>query len=411
MPTLILQAVPMRIVLFTDAYHPQVSGLVSSIDEFCRCLTERGHQVRIVCPSYPSYSAEADDRFPCIRVPSMSAFVASNDRLAIPWRESEALREVDAFDPEVVHIQTEFSIGFLGKWYCRTRGKPVLATCHTHYEMYAKGYFPWAPEALCRLVARTGMRMAYRRVDHIVTPSLHIRDVMRSYGLDRNFVVIPTGVDARLFRPRPEEAAVYRKDLARRYPGFGKGPLLLYAGRIGQEKNLSLLAAAMSTLVARFPELRLLMVGDGPRKTELHQEFRRYGLQDQVLWTGFQPRELLPVIYSAADIFVFPSTTETQGLVTIEAMLCGTPVVGVDKMGSAEILAGDRGGFLTSDDPDAFAAAVARLLEDPVLRAAKAEEARIHARRWTIDNACDLMERLYSNVFGTRDGEPEEASK
>jgi glycosyltransferase involved in cell wall biosynthesis len=212
-------------------------------------------------------------------------------------------------------------------------------------------------------------------------------------------VVIPTGVDETLFFPHPEEAEEFKRKLAVRHAGFGEGPLLVYIGRIGQEKNLTLLADAMVRIVGEAPDTNLLMVGDGPRKAELRQAFRQRGLEEHVAWLGFLPRSRLPAIYSAADIFVFPSKTETQGLVTIEAMLCGTPVVGMNIMGTAEILQGDVGGLLTEDNPLDFAKKVLHLLRDPALRAAKSAEALRHAQRYTIGNSCDQMEQLYTRIF------------
>ena len=134
----------MRIAIFTDAYHPRVSGLVSSIDEFAHGLEARGHTVLIICPSYPAKRMTGThDDARVLRVPSGSAVVDPEDRLALPWREAEALRRVEAFKPDVVHIQTEFSIGNLGRRYCRAHGLPVISTCHTHYEMYIGNYVPF----------------------------------------------------------------------------------------------------------------------------------------------------------------------------------------------------------------------------------------------------------------------------
>ncbi|MFA6007905.1 MAG: glycosyltransferase [Candidatus Shapirobacteria bacterium] len=391
----------MRIAFFSDAYHPRVSGQVASIDEFCKCLTERGHDVCIVCPSYPPERMHSrPDPFRTIRVPSGSAIVSEDDRLAIPWRLGEAERAVDEFRPQAVHVQTEFSIGALGRRYCRRRGIPIVSTCHTYYEQYIQWYLPLLPEFLSRPAVRAWLRKVYAEDDLIVTPSRHICDVLRGYGIDREFAIIPTGVDERMFYPRPEQAAKYRKELERNHPGFTQGALLIYAGRISQEKNLEILAEAMARMLRDAPGTRLLMVGDGPHKTDFQQMFRRRGLHDKVIWTGLLPRESLPVIYSAADIFVFPSVTETQGLVTIEAMLCGTPIVGVNRMGTAEILEGDAGGFLTENDAADFAEKTLALIRDPALRARKAAEAVRAAQRWTIGHACDQMEEVYQNLFG-----------
>lgn len=391
----------MRIAIFSDAYHPRVSGQVASMDEFCKSLTERGHEVCIVCPAYPPERMEGiRDPFYTIRVPSGSALVSEDDRLAIPWRESEAMRELDSFGPQAVHVQTEFSLGAMGRRYCRRRGIPIVSTCHTFYEMYIHWYLPLLPTIASRPLVKAWLRAVYANDALIITPTNRIREVMQSYGIDKEFAVIPTGVDERVFRPRPRESREYRTKLEERLQGGEPHKLLVYVGRISQEKNLELLADAMKLILTREPKAHLLMVGDGPKRTEIFHEFQRRNLGRHMSWTGLVPREELPVVYSAADVFVFPSVTETQGLVTIEAMLCGTPVVGVNQMGTGEIMAGDKGGFLADNNPEDFADKVCALLADPELRAKKSREAMDHARRWTIGHACDEMELIYTRIFG-----------
>ncbi|TXT47492.1 MAG: glycosyltransferase [Spirochaetes bacterium] len=390
----------MRIVFFSDAYHPRVSGQVVSIDEFSHELTERGHEVCIVCPAYPQERmAGHEDRFRTIRVPSGTAFVSGEDRLALPWHSYDVLRQVDDFDPQAVHIHTEFSIGSMGRRYCRSRGLPVLSTCHTHYAMYMEGYLPFLSKRVGLQVARAWLRSIYSRDDLIITPSKSIRDEMIENGIDREFFVIPTGVDDRVFRPRPEEGAEFRKVLARERPGFEGAHLLLYVGRIGKEKNIDLLVRALPRVFAKDPKARLLIVGEGPYREELSQFLASQPLAEKVAWMDYQPRSRLPAIYSAADLFTFPSKTETQGLVTIEALLCGTPVVGVDEMGTGEILAGDVGGFLSKDDPEDYAEGILQLLLDPALRREKSEQGLAHARLWSIPALCDKIEALYHRMF------------
>jgi glycosyltransferase involved in cell wall biosynthesis len=269
--------------------------------------------------------------------------------------------------------------------------------------MYLKEYLPLMPKDLGRIGIRLWLRSVYSGDDLIVTPSRNIRDVLLGYGLDRPYKVIPTGVDEKLFSPKPDEARVMRGRLAESHPGFSRGPLLVYIRRIRKEKNLNLLAEAFVLISREAPDARLLMVGEGPLKPELQRFFRAAGLEDKVVWMDYLARDRLPVIYSAADIFVFPSKTETQGLVTIEAMLCGTPVVGVNQMGTAEILEGDSGGLLAEDNPADFAGKALSLIRDPCLRQAKAKQAREHALAWSTSKACDRIEDLYTRLFGRHD--------
>jgi glycosyltransferase involved in cell wall biosynthesis len=341
------------------------------------------------------------DSFATIRVPSGSALVSSEDRLALPWYEWDVLRKVDEFRPDIIHIHTEFSVGAMGRRYCRNRGFPIISTCHTHYELYMKGYLPFLPERMGKKTARTWLKSIYARDDIIITPSRSIMEELKGYGIKRNFAVIPTGVDDRVFYPRLAESLAFRQRLEESRPGFGQAHLLLYIGRIGKEKNIDLLASALPEIFGKDPLARLLIVGEGPHKTELQESIQERGLADKVVWMNYQPRSMLPAIYSAADVFTFPSKTETQGLVTIEALLCGTPVVGVNEMGTAEILEGNRGGFLAEDNPADYAEKVLQLTQNPELRATKAAEGLAHAQAWTTVKACRRMETLYLSMSRT----------
>jgi len=231
----------MRIAIFSDAYHPRVSGQVASMDEFCKSLSERGHEVCIVCPAYPPERMKrVKDLFYTIRVPSGSALVSEDDRLAIPWKEGEAMRELDAFDPQAVHVQTEFSLGAMGRRYCRKRGIPIVSTCHTFYEMYIHWYLPLLPNVAARPLVKAWLRSVYANDTLIITPTNRIKDVMQSYGIDKEFAVIPTGVDERVFKPMPQESGEYRARLEEGLHGDGPRKLLVYVGRISQGKNLGL---------------------------------------------------------------------------------------------------------------------------------------------------------------------------
>jgi len=392
----------MRIAFFTDSYHPVVSGVVSSLDGIAKGMVERGHEVRIICPEFPpDRMQDVSDDEKILRVPSGTAIVTP-DRIGFPWRTAETWKLVEEFQPDIVHMQTEFTLGAMGRNYCRYSGLPVLSTCHTYYEMYMGSYLPFLPRTPAKALCRSWIKATYFNDDFIIVPSKHIREVLQGYGLKKEYRVIPSGVDERMFKPEPEAGLAFRRSLAAERPGFGEGPLLMYAGRIGLEKNLDMLASAMRTVFAARPDTRLLMVGGGPARDEVESIFQKMGLNDRVAWFGFMKRSQLPAIYSACDLFVFPSTTETQGMVTIEAMLCGLPVVGVARMGTAEIMAGDEGGLLSPDDPEVFAEKVLTLIEDGELRSQKASEARSHGMKWSLGACLDKLEGFYGHVRDSR---------
>ncbi|WP_304226141.1 glycosyltransferase [Gracilinema caldarium] len=370
--------------------------MVSSMDEFAKNLVKRGHKLLIVCPSYPELDVMAlEEPVPTLRIPSLPAVVSKEDRLAKLWYEPEVFRELDAFKPDVVHIQTEFSIGQMGRRYCHHRGFPIISTCHTHWEMYISNYLHFLPPFLGKTIARILMRQVYNRDTVVIVPSRQIEAVLRRYGVQREIVCIPNGVDNSLFYPRLQEASEFRAKIAQRFPALSSGPILLFAGRLGYEKNVLLLMDAFIKVLQEISEANLIFIGDGPVREELRHKAQNAGIQNHVHFTGYVPRTELPLYYSIATIFTFPSVTETQGLVTIESMLCGTPVVGVNEMGTAEVMEGERGGLLAENNAESVAEKILLLLKNPSLLEQKRQEALAQGQRWTIENSCTLLENVY----------------
>lgn len=389
----------MNIAFFSDAYRPRINGVVSSMDEFAKNLQKRGHRVVIVCPTYPELDeGNIDEPIPTIRVPSLPAVFSSEDRLAQLWSEPEVFRQMDAFAPDVIHVQTEFSIGGMGRRYCKKRGYPVLSTCHTHWEMYISNYLHFLPHRLNQSIVRALMQRIYNKDSIVIVPSRQIEAVLRRYGVQREMVCIPNGIDNSLFYPQPEKAMALRNRLSEKYPALAEGPILLFAGRLGYEKNVFLLLESFITIHKEIPKANLVFVGNGPVLHELQQRVHDAGLDAYVHFTGYVPRDELPLYYSMASIFAFPSITETQGLVTIEAMLCGTPVVGVNEMGTAEVMAGEQGGLLAENSAPSVAEKILMLLNNPKLLALKKQEALAHGNLWTIERSCTILEDLYHRV-------------
>lgn len=391
----------MKIAYVSDCYWPRVNGVSVSVQTFAESLRARGHEVLIFCPRYPDDGLYVDKPH-LMRLSSVRSFFSKEDRSTHPLAFAEMLPELDAFAPDVIHVQTEFAFGNLGRVYAKLRGYPVVSTCHTHWEEYFEHYVPAVPSRVTRAAARAVMKSAYRRDAEIVVPTQRIARVLRDYGIRKPLTLIPTGVDPDFFVADPGRDERVLGDLLKRFPRLERGPRLLFVGRIGQEKNIEFLFPVLKSILSRHPQASLLLVGDGAQRPSIQRAAEEAGLGDVCLFAGFLPREDLPSVYAAVDVFVFPSKTETQGLVTIEAMACGTPVVAIGEMGTADVMAGDNGGFMVKDDPHEFASRVLDLLDDPGLRAAKAAEAQDYARGWTSEKMTDRLLAVYERAAAKR---------
>ncbi len=379
-----MDAIPgpqLTIGMFSDTYVPETNGVVTSIVSTVRALRRRGHRVIIVGPAHPHGDEEHPDVFH-LRSTSFPFYPGFRLAFPLPAKLVAGLPNVP-FD--VIHAHTFFFIGCLGAYLAHMRRMPLFFTYHTRFEDYTH-YLP-VHQRITRPQAVWLSREFSNRCDLVIAPSNGTAELLRSYGVTAPFSLLPGGVDLESFGPSdvvPDAIA-----------NSGDGPVLLSVGRLGKEKNLDLLLDAFAKLGDRWPHARLLIVGDGPHRAELEQRAGTLGIGDRVAFLGaLEQRELGPY-YRNADLFVFTSVTETQGLVIVEALAHGLPVVAVDCPVSREIIVGDAG-LLTQADAGAFAAALAEFLsESAQRRAARGEAARHAAAPFGVDALAQRLEGLY----------------
>jgi glycosyltransferase involved in cell wall biosynthesis len=396
----------MKIVMFTDAYWPRVNGVTVSVDTFSRSLIKAGHDVMIICVNYPdSESGEASipegkvsNLLKIVRVPSMPAIISKEDRVANFSKWFWVAKQIDVFRPDIIHINTEFTIAEFGFLYGKIYNLPILYTFHTMWEDYAANYLPMFPVFFCRFIARSILKTILKRAYKVIVPTPQIEAVVKKYNVKKETFLLPTGIDPGLFEHDKAESAEFRKKFEGRYPALRGSRILLFAGRIAREKNLGFLLDILPAIRSRYPEAVLLCAGNGPDLEYFRKEAEERGIGEYCVFTGYMERTDLALVYAMSDIFVFPSLTETQGLVTLEAMFSGTPVVAIGELGTAMVMGGDNGGFMVKNDPEEFTARVFDLLDDDDLYRRKALEARSHAAAWSIDSLTKKLETIYRNT-------------
>ena len=387
----------MRVVLTTDTYWPRINGVTVSVDTFQREFWKKGVEAYVFAPEYHNKIEEHEH---IIRLAAFTLFISPEDRLALPFLKKAFYRKMDLIQPDVVHVQTEFTTYLLAKDYCKKRGIPIVMTCHTYFEQYINHYMPYLPRKWARLFARTVTRGVYNNADRIICPTTLMRDVLVDYGVKKPIEIIPTGIAPEDFEGVSKEKEKKSSFLFSLFPNIKGKKVLLFTGRIGQEKNVSFLLDVVKLLKTDFPEIMLLLAGDGPFMEGLKKLVRKYNLTENVIQLGYIDRKLIKYVYALADVFTFPSKTETQGLVTTEAMLCGTPVVAIDRMGNSEVMKGEKGGFLVEDSVEDFTSKVKLLLTDEKLYKKKSEEALKYAGSWPVAGVeADRILELYRDVI------------
>jgi glycosyltransferase involved in cell wall biosynthesis len=382
----------MNILMVSDVYFPRVNGVSTSIRTFRDELRAAGEQVTLIAPGYGSEAREPG----VIRVPAHTVPLDPEDRLmqrSVALRLTDRLRD-EAYD--LVHIQTPFAAHYVGIELARRLQLPCVATYHTFFEEYLFHYVRFLPRSWLRALARNYSRDQCNALDAVIVPSTAMHDVLLRYGVHTPMHVLPTGIPLRRFRGGDGLAF-------RAWHGIAPHrPLALYVGRVAGEKNIGFLLHAVRRALQDVPELLLVVSGDGPALGSLQRNAFQLGVQDSVLFIGYLDRDMeLPHCYAAADAFVFASQTETQGLVLLEAMAAGVPVVALSVMGTRDILRAGRGALVAPDDPAEFAAQLAALLRDALLRERLAVEARAYAEEWEDRKLAFRLRSLYADVIAT----------
>lgn len=394
----------MNILMLSDVYFPRVNGVSTSIRTYARALTRMGHRVTLVAPDYGQGARQAQaafdaEGFEVIRVPARVLFFDPEDRLFErgPLARAEQLLQRRHWD--VVHIHTPFRAHGLGVRLARATGVRTVETYHTYFEEYVGHYLPWLPEFITRAFARRASRHLCDGVDHLIVPTAEMVGVLDRYGVRTPSTVLPTGIDLDEFAGG---------DGARFRAAHGIAPdqpVLVTVSRLALEKNIGFLLRVAARLVPRWPRLVFIVAGEGPDAARLRALASELGLDDNVRFFGNLERTTtLLDAYKAGDLFVFASPTETQGLVLIEAMALGVPIVSTAVMGTATVLRDARGAQVSDEDEDAFAGHVDALLRDPVRRMQLAAAAPGDARAWAAPALMRQVEALYASLAPADDG-------
>ena len=404
--------------MFSDAYWPRVNGVTVSVDSYSRSLMKAGHEVLIICSFYPEGldvplsildNQKTVEGPRIVRVPSVPVLISKEDRIAKFNKWFWVFKQVELFGPDIIHINTEFVIAEFGFWYAITHNLPAIFTFHTMWEEYGPNYFPMFPSFIVKFVIRGILKNILNRSYRVIVPTPQIDDVVHKYKPKAETCLLPTGIDPELFEHDQAETAVFREKLEGLYPRLRGKRILLFAGRVAKEKNISFLLHILPGILARFPDVVLLIAGNGPDLDYFQEEAQKAGVEENCVFSGYMERTDLALTYTIAEVFVFPSLTDTQGLVTLEAMLSGTPVVAIGALGTLMVMGGDNGGFMVKNDAGEFTARVLQLLEDRELHLGKSQEARRHACAWSIDELTKKLVGIYEssvNAYREEYGEP-----
>ena len=385
----------MNILFISDVFFPRVNGVSTSINTFATELRALGHQVTLIAPSYTDEDKQEEW---IVRVPSHKIYFDPEDRLMnfgklkalLPWIRDKHF--------DVIHIHTPFTAHYVGIHFGKKLDIPVVETYHTFFEDYLHHYLPFIPQFISRKLARTISRRQCNAVDGIVSPSKPMLDVLKQYGIKTPADVVATGLDASSFANVDGEHFRISHDIP-----LGQ-PMLLFVGRVAHEKNINFLLEMHVKLLKNHPDTLLVITGEGPAEESIKQSIDKLGITNKVRMIGYLDRshELI-ACYKAADIFVFASKSETQGLVLLEAMAQGTAVVALAELGTKSILIEGEGVLIAKDDINDFADKVSILLSDAPKRQMIGEKGRQYAKeKWGAGVLAKKVAKFYKSTINQK---------
>lgn len=368
----------MKIALFTDTFYPEINGVAGTLKRYTEYLDSQNISYKIFAPNTQSnqYALSHIHTFK-----SFPFFLYPECRLAFP-NLLDIKSELLSFGPQLIHVATPFNIGLCGVYYAKKLNIPLVGSYHTDFNYYLQYY---DLQFLAKYLWKY-LNWFHRHFKKIFVPSIETMSQLKHHGFT-NLELWPRGVDCRNFHPN------YNKQTVRKKLGIQKKYLLTYVGRLAPEKNVDLVLSIAKSLPAEInQDVQWLIVGDGPLRTELQKE-----APANMVFTGYLQGEALVEAYAASDIFVFPSSSETFGNVVLEALACGTPVVGANSGGVKSIVqSGLTGKLVEPGNVSEFIYSILVLLKHDSLRYQMGMEGRKYAltQKW---------EGIFENLLSSYD--------
>lgn len=384
---------PLRVAMVSNNYFPFVSGVSVSVDRLRNGLRHLGHTVQLLVPRYRE-TWQDDDGIQ--RIPTLMAFGQKNEfRLTNPFsvRFRRRLRD---FKPDLIHVHHPFWLGSMGRFMGRRLKVPVVYTYHTRLEHYA--HFVPLPGALFRnLISHSLIKHFSNRCQGVIVPTYSAEEYLRMIGVKTPTLVQPTGIDVARF------AQVEGKQLQALREQLGVDParkILISVSRISQEKNISFMLEALAELQAQgHDDFHLLLIGDGPDLETTQTQIDTLKLTTRATLVGAVAPDRMALYYHLGDMFVFASTSETQGMVILEAMSAGLPVVAVRSSGIDDVVRQGFNGFKTPQNRQVWGQKVVALKDDAALRQQLGDQASQFAQDFDIGNFASTVNTFYAEVL------------
>jgi glycosyltransferase involved in cell wall biosynthesis len=384
----------MNIAIFTNNYLPNPYGVTVSVETFRAELEKRGHTVYIFAPKWKGYG---DNNPQVFRYPSIDIEFKFRFPLPIPcsWKMRRTLK---ALKIDIIHSQHPNLLGSAARRFARKKKIPLVFTWHTLYDQYTN-FIPLVPKSW---VARYIIKKATAYANHsdaVIAPTASIIPILKKWGVQKEIIPIATGIKAEEFDGADQE-------VVRKKYGIASDEIVLFlVSRLTEEKNIEFIFRSVKAVLVQKEKVKFLVAGDGYLVPELKKYCEENKIADSVIFTGLISHEELKNYYASADIFVYGSKSETQGIIPLEAMYMRLPIVAVDSTGISSLALNKANGFLVREDEKEFSDAILKLINDAELRKRFAEASGKIARdNFTSEVCADKLLKVYAMTISDKNG-------
>lgn len=376
----------MKIGFFTDGYLPQINGVATSTEELAVSLRKIKNKVTVVAPNFPNFKDKGKN---VLRLKSVKIYRNPDIRIAYMFPD-RILGQVITKDFDAIHGFSGGSIPSLGLALAKMKRKPYVFTYNTRWNQYT--HYILNGRVVKPKAVEKAMTVFCNRCDAIIAPANFVKEELLSFGVKRPITVIPNGVDIEKF----DKA---KKGLIRKKLKIKKdGKIVLYLGRLAKEKSIDFLIRVFAKVEKKNPNTYLLIAGDGPYKEKLENLVKNLNLTGKVIFLGLVAFKDVPSVYKEADIFAFASQTETQGMVVLEAMASGLPVIVAKDRVFQDVIENGVDGFLVEKKEAEFGEKLENLLRDDKLREKISEKAKKKAQQFSLDEIAKKFDTLYKSL-------------
>ena len=381
----------MRIGFFTNYFIPSTGGIETSVANLCRGLKRAGHETFIFSPQYPNWTDKNENifRYRSVHFNYGGYFYV----IPIPFYSKMDLI-IKSLNLDIIHSHQPYSLGNEALKYSKKLNIPLVFTYHINYREYSH-YIPFIPKSISqKLITRTTLNYS-NKCDVVIDPSISIKKLLIDHEVNVPIEIIPSGININEFIKSKGK----KDDLRERYGINPEDVVLITTSRITEEKNIQFLIKSFLLIKKSCKNSKFIIIGDGAAKKTLEKLTIKLDVYKDVFFTGHIKKEDVIRLFQASDIFIFSSLTETQGIVVIEAIISGLPVVAIKSNGIEDIVQNDKNGILTENSVDEFSRSVLKIINDKELRDKLSNKANVYSKNYSIELWVEKTIKLYNNLI------------